>query len=67
MILTAANMLDWMGVEDCAAAEAANQLRQAVEQDLDKTYELARSTSETGRSIVAILQGALTVGANPES
>jgi len=67
MILTAANMLDWMGVEDCAAAEAANQLRQAVEQDLDKTYELARTTSETGRSIETILQGVLTVGANPES
>ena len=67
MILTAANMLDWMGVEDCAAAEAADQLRQAVEQDLEKTYELARTTSETGRSIETILQGILSVGANPES
>ncbi len=56
MILTAANMLDWMGKEDSGAASAAGQLRYAVEQDLAATHELQRTTSETGRAIAKILQ-----------
>ncbi|WP_020674598.1 isocitrate/isopropylmalate dehydrogenase family protein [Geopsychrobacter electrodiphilus] len=56
MILTAANMLDWMGTEDRAAAAAAQQLRQAVAQDLAANHESERSTSETGRAIMKILQ-----------
>ncbi|MGK2907411.1 MAG: isocitrate/isopropylmalate dehydrogenase family protein [Desulfuromonadales bacterium] len=56
MILTAANMLDWMGKEDCVAVAAAGHLRYAVEQDLVTTHELERTTSETGRAIAKILQ-----------
>ncbi|MGK2944258.1 MAG: isocitrate/isopropylmalate family dehydrogenase, partial [Desulfuromonadales bacterium] len=56
MILTAANMLEWMGKEDDAAAAAANLLRHAVEQDLAMAHEMERTTAETGRAIARILQ-----------
>jgi tartrate dehydrogenase/decarboxylase/D-malate dehydrogenase len=58
MILTAANMLEWMGKEDDAAAAAAIHLRHAVEQDLAMAHDLERTTSETGRAIARILQSA---------
>lgn len=56
MILTAVNMLDWMGEEDAAAAAAAHRLRQAVEQDLSQVQLRERSTGETGQTIVRILR-----------
>jgi len=58
MILTAANMLEWMGEEDAAAAEAARRLRRAVEEDLAGGEGAERSTPETGRAIVGILEKA---------
>lgn len=57
MILTAANMLDWMGEVDSAADDAAQKLRLAVERDLAEGHERERSTSETGQAISSLLQG----------
>lgn len=57
MLLTTAMMLDWMGVEDSAAADAANQLRNAVAQDLQAQGNARRSTSEIGDAIIARLKG----------
>lgn len=56
MILTAANMLDWMGEEDSNASAAALTLRNAVEQDLSTLHGQDRSTTEIGRAIMDILQ-----------
>jgi len=56
MILTAANMLDWMGEEDITVAQAAQRLRVAVEQDLAEAHEQERTTGETGRVIGGLLR-----------
>lgn len=58
MILTAANMLDWMGEVDSNASAAAQALRAAVEQDLSTPQDRDRSTTEIGRAIVKTLQAA---------
>lgn len=56
MILTAANMFDWMGEEDCNASAAAQALRCAVEKDLSTEHSLERSTTEIGKAVMNILQ-----------
>ncbi|MEJ2519911.1 MAG: isocitrate/isopropylmalate family dehydrogenase, partial [Desulfuromonadales bacterium] len=56
MLLTAANMLEWMGVDDPVAAESARRLRRAVEQDMVQATGQVRSTEAIGRTIVGLLQ-----------
>jgi tartrate dehydrogenase/decarboxylase/D-malate dehydrogenase len=56
MLLTTAMMLDWMGEEDARAAECAQQLRQAVADDLVENRGKQRRCSETGQAICARLQ-----------
>ncbi|MES1928007.1 3-isopropylmalate dehydrogenase [Salinisphaera dokdonensis CL-ES53] len=55
MLLTTAMMLDWMGVEDEAAARAGNRLRDVVAADLADHGRERRATDETGDAIVAAL------------
>jgi len=55
MLLTAAMMLQWMGVEDERAAAAAKRLTDAVAADLAESAGRARSTSEVGDAILARL------------
>lgn len=56
MILTAANMFEWMGAEDGRAAEAAELLRHVVEQDMLATTGEERSTVDIGRAIAGRLR-----------
>lgn len=55
MLLTAAMMLAWMGLEDDAAAAAAERLRAAVGEDLESAGSAARSTGEVGQAILGRL------------
>ncbi|KAB7619656.1 isocitrate/isopropylmalate dehydrogenase family protein [Alkalilimnicola sp. S0819] len=55
MLLTAAMMLDWMGEEDPAAAEAGRRLRAAVEADLVASGDTRRSTAQVGEAVLARL------------
>lgn len=55
MLLTTAMMLDWMGVEDQAAARAGNRLREVVASDLAEHGRERRATDETGDAIVSAL------------
>lgn len=57
MLLTAAMMLDWMGEEDPAAADAGRRLRDAVEADLRESRGAARSCSAVGSAVVARIHG----------
>lgn len=56
MLLTAAMMLDWMGVEDAAAARAGIRLRETVAADLVAHAGDERSTSVIGDAVVAALR-----------
>ncbi|MBA1146004.1 isocitrate/isopropylmalate dehydrogenase family protein [Ectothiorhodospiraceae bacterium WFHF3C12] len=56
MLLTAAMMLDWMGVEDPRAAEAARRLTGAVGEDLAANGSSTRSTREVGEAVLHRLQ-----------
>lgn len=58
MLLTAAAMLDWMGVEDAEAAHAGVALREAVEADLAAHGMQGHSTRAVGRRIAARLGAA---------
>ncbi len=58
MMLTAANMLDWMGEEDASMASAAKQLRKALEEDLAIQHEHERTTSDIERAVVKNLKKA---------
>jgi len=55
MLLTAAMMLDWMGVDDSAAARAAERLRAAVSADLVAHGNERRATDAVGDAIIASL------------
>jgi tartrate dehydrogenase/decarboxylase/D-malate dehydrogenase len=55
MILTAAMMLEWMGVEDDKAQAACLMLRQAVQQDLSKQIE-GRGTADIMHAILSELE-----------
>jgi len=55
MLLTTAMMLDWMGVEDEAAARAGNRLRDVVAADLAEHGRERRATDQTGDAIVSAL------------
>jgi tartrate dehydrogenase/decarboxylase/D-malate dehydrogenase len=55
MLLTTAMMLDWMGVEDAAAAAAAARLRHAVAADLAAHGSESRATDTVGEAIIAAL------------
>lgn len=55
MLLTAAMMLDWMGVEDPACAKAGERLRQAVSRDLATHGRERRNTDAIGDAIVNAL------------
>ncbi len=57
MMLTAAAMLEWMGVEDPAAAAAARRLREAVAADIAEGGLSGRRCSEVGRAVAARLGG----------
>ncbi|MGD9000647.1 MAG: isocitrate/isopropylmalate family dehydrogenase [Granulosicoccaceae bacterium] len=54
MILTAAMMLEWMGIEDDAAQAACLKVRRAVEKDLSKKLE-GRSTEAIRNAVMAAL------------
>lgn len=56
MLLTAAMMLDWLGVEDPAAAAAGRRLHAAVAADLAEHGGAPRSTAEIGTAIVERLR-----------
>lgn len=51
MLLTAAMMLDWMGVEDPRAAAAASRLQAAVGADLEGHADARRRTDAIGEAI----------------
>lgn len=53
MLLTTAMMLDWMGVEDPAAAAAGERLRAAVAADLAANGADGRTTDEVGAAVLA--------------
>jgi tartrate dehydrogenase/decarboxylase/D-malate dehydrogenase len=55
MFLTAAMMLEWMGVEDEAAQAAGLGIRRAVEKDLSEQHE-GRGTAEITAAVLARLQ-----------
>ena len=55
MLLTTAMMLDWMGVEDPAAARAAERLRTAVSADLAAHGGEARATDAIGDAVIGAL------------
>ncbi len=55
MFLTAAMMLEWMGVEDEAAQAAGLGIRRAVEKDLSEQHE-DRGTAEITAAVLARLQ-----------
>jgi tartrate dehydrogenase/decarboxylase/D-malate dehydrogenase len=55
MLLTAAMMLDWMGMEDARAAEAGRRLTAAVGADLAEHGERQRSTTEVGEAVLGRL------------
>ena len=55
MLLTTAMMLDWMGVEDPAAARAAERLRSAVSADLAAHGGEARATDAIGDAVIGAL------------
>ncbi|WP_435103819.1 isocitrate/isopropylmalate dehydrogenase family protein [Arhodomonas sp. AD133] len=55
MLLTAAMMLDWMGEEDPAAAEAGRRLSAAVAADLAEHGTRVRPTDEIGAAVRARL------------
>lgn len=52
MLLTTAMMLDWMGEEDAAAAEAGQRLRSAVAADLANHGSAGRTTEEIGDAVI---------------
>lgn len=56
MLLTAAMMLDWMGVEDPRAAAAGRRLTEAVGADLAENGGRQRATTEVGAAILRRLQ-----------
>ncbi|MES1926632.1 isocitrate/isopropylmalate family dehydrogenase [Salinisphaera sp. T31B1] len=55
MLLTTAMMLEWMGVEDPAAARAGQTLREVVAADLAEHGRDRRATDAIGDAIVAAL------------
>lgn len=55
MLLTTAMMLDWMGVEDVAAARAGERLRSAVARDLAANGGNSRGTDAVGDAIIDAL------------
>ena len=56
MLFTAARMLDWLGEEDSALAEAAWQLHEAIAADLAANGDQTRSTSAIGDAILERLK-----------
>ena len=57
MLLTVAMMLDWMGIEDSRAAEAAGVLRVLVAEDMARYGTQGRRTSEVEHALQAALAG----------
>lgn len=57
MLLTVAMMLDWMGIEDARAAEAAGVLRVLVAEDMARYGTQGRRTSEVEHALQAALAG----------
>lgn len=55
MLLTAAMMLDWLGVQDAAAAQAGRRLHAAVAADLAEYGGTPRRTAEVGAAVCARL------------
>ena len=55
MMLTAANMMDWLGEEDDHLTIIASKFRSAVERDLAQKYSEPRSTTQIRDAVIAQL------------